>query len=177
MADPLFITISARTHEVRVYTPGSAIVRTAHAQSIDTDAKLSMNHQQAAGLVDAVAAATGYYPCVPDLEAQRTQIRQLADQLRRLRAGADPEGAALAELALSRHIGHLVADAALLLHHVYDGREDRTVQEMLSELALMIEAMQFGRPLTNPEERATAHNARIQELRQHLPRTGPAPHA
>jgi hypothetical protein len=180
----LHITISRGRRDVHMMSGGRHLVRTARTTSIGTSpqgADARFSHAQGCDLVDALCATLDYWPGPQerDLDAQRSATLQLVEDLQEAAdAEADANApAALAQLALSRHVGHHLADAAYLILNAYDARADRTVVEMLSELGLMIEAMQLGTTLTNPRGRISAHMARLQELRQILPEPGPAAQA
>lgn len=179
MAEPLVhVTLATERRQLRVYAAGSSRVRvikgsTASVAPNGSGADVSLEHAEARYLVEALAAAIGYYPVHPDLDAQRDRVRELAAELREVRTEADePESAELADLALARHVGHHIADAAGLLLNCRDQVADRTVAEMLSELVLMADALQLGTASTNPEARAESHYARIQWLRERLPQPG-----
>jgi len=177
----IWLTISRHHREVRVYAAGSSRVRSVQcgADAVGTSpqgADVGLNEDQARCFQDLLAATTRYYPEDPDLDRQRARVRDRADELRAVRSDRDgyttEDAAAMAELALSRHVGHTLADAAYLITQAYDHTGDRTVSEILSELGLIIEAMLYAGILTNPRERISGHQARITELRQHLPSAG-----
>lgn len=171
------LTLGTERRQLRVYAAGSNRVRvikgtTASVAPNGSGADVSMEHAEARYLVDALAASIGYYPVHPDLDAQRARVRELAAELREVRDDGEPDTAELAELALSRHVGHHIADAAGLLLNCRDQVADRIVAELLSELVLMADALQLGTAGTNPESRIEAHYDRIQQLRERLPQPG-----
>lgn len=178
MADRAYhLNVLPERRQLTIYPSGSAMVRT--VRMVAGSARAGAGHAQldeenARHLVDAMAAATGYYPCQPDLDQERARIRVLADELRDRRdaAGTDAELAELAELALSRHVGHQLADAAELIHEGGDHLDDRTVAEMMAELAGLVDTILFATERTNPERRRRAHLDRIELLRERLPKPG-----
>jgi hypothetical protein len=164
---------------VSVYAAGTAARRTVKAIAVAPGGG-QFDRGGAENLIDALCAATGYRPepAGRDLDTQRARIRQLGDELRALRAVGPAPVDELAELALARHLGDMVALAADLLVDCADlVGGDRTVAEMVAELALMVEAAQLGTTLTNPADRIAAHHHRIHQLRQQLPPTGDDPNA
>jgi len=155
-----------------VYATGSAMVRTvrtAASSAVDGAAHAQLDDENARDLVDALAAATGHYP--QSLDAQRARIAGLTADLVAA-ADGDDEPAQLAELALTRHIGEMVATAADLVYRCRAYMADHDVAELAAELLGMVDAMRVGQDLTNPEARIAAHYRRIQELRQQLPTPG-----
>lgn len=169
---------TGRDRDVSVYAEGTAVRRAARAKAVSTGLA-TFDRAGAENLIDAMCAATGYRPepQARDLDAQRRRIRLLGDELRALRAGDDTL-AELAELALTRHVGDIVALAADLLYSCRSNvAADRTVAELLSELVLMADAMHMGTALTNAEARVEAHYARTQQLRKELPTSGEDPNA
>lgn len=176
MADFAVHLVLGSDRAVSVYAAGTAARRTVKAIAVAPGGG-QFDRGGAENLIDALCAATGYRPepAARDLDTQRARIRQLGDELRALRAEGPAPLDELAELALTRHVGDVVALAADLLHSCRDRLGDRTVAELLSELVLMADAMQLGTQLTNPAERIDAHHARIHELRRQLPTPGADP--
>jgi hypothetical protein len=177
--DTIWVTISRYHRQVRVYAAGTDRVRSiqCNADAVATSpqgAEVSLTAPQARCFQDLLAATTGYYPEDPDLDRQRTRLRERAAELQVIRGDGepDPAAAALAELALSRHVGIMLAEVAHLVTQAYDHTGDRTVSEMLSELGLIIEAMLYASTLTNPEGRIDGHLSRIDSLSEQLPRQG-----
>lgn len=176
-APPVILTLGTERRRLGVYSAGTAsvgVATPARATSNDHGANMELAQDEARRLIDQLARVTGYYPS--GIDAQRRRVRELADELRSLRTGDDTM-AELADLALVRHVGDMLALAADLVHQGSDLlATDRTVQEMLSELVLMADAMQLGTELTNPAERAAAHHRRIHQLREQLPTAGDTTH-
>lgn len=181
MADPstpvLWVTLSTQERRVGVYADGSCRVRSVKAMAASvarTGAEAGLDATAARGLVDRLAAATGYYPEDPSLDAHREKIRELAAELVEVRFNGDTPESELAELALSRHAGQLLAEAARTIYGCRDHMTDYTVGQIAAELVGMVDAM-IGAGLTNPESRINAHMARIETLATHLPRSGHTP--
>lgn len=180
MAD-LHVAITGRRGDVHVMSAGSHIIRTARTTGVSTSpqgAEASFTHAQGCDLIDALARATGHYPTHPDIDAQRDRIREAAEELRQIRQDArqDPDTAALAELALSRHVGHQLADAAAMIYACRDHMADYTVAKMVAEVIGMLDVIAYSTDVTNPEDRIQAHMRTIRQLAEQLPRPGdPSP--
>lgn len=176
----LYVTLDTGRRQVRVYRVGGAMVRAVKvdmisiAPHVGCGAEVAINEAQAVDLVDAVATAAGYFPENPNLDAQRDRIRERAEQLRQLRGDVrqDPGTAALAELALSRHVGHHLADAAAMIYACRDHMADYTVAHMAAEVVGMLDAMAYTTDITNPQDRIQAHMHAIDQLRDQLPKPG-----
>jgi hypothetical protein len=175
----LYITAVGR--DVAVYAPhGSRVarLRPGHISwhSTRQGVETAWDADGARQLVDRLGLLLGYWPENPDLDRQRSRVRHLAAELQAARdpdrAGTTAEDAELADLAMSRHVGHTVADVAYLITQAYDHTGDRIVALLLAELNGIIDALLFAQQLTNPQDRIRGHMARIQELRQQLPRIG-----
>jgi hypothetical protein len=177
----LYITLNPNRREVRVYRVGGALVRTVQVEMISIaphpgcGAEIAVNDFQAPDLVDSLAAAAHHWPENPSLDAHRDKIRALAAELRELRDDGPSPDAELATLALSRHAGQLLADAAQLIYTCRDHMAEYVVAGIAAELIGMLDAMIAGPALTNPEERIRAHKARIDDLSTHLPTPGATP--
>ena len=184
MPDPvtpaLWLTLSLHERRLGIYANGSGRVRSVPAVSASAavstgGAEVGFDVDGARALVDRVAAATGYYPEDPSLDAHRAKLRDLAGELREVRANGPSPDAELATLALSRHAGQLLADAAQLIYTCRDHMAEYVVAGIAAELVGMLDAMIAGPALTNPEERIRAHKARIDDLSTHLPTPGVTP--
>lgn len=178
----LHVTLATNRPAIHVMAAGSHHVKTARTTGLSASpqgADATFSHAQACDFIDALCAATGYTPAPKerDLDAQRDRTLELAEELREAADDADGELAEVVELALARHVGHVLANAARLIHQVYDHTTDRTVSEMLSELSNLIDTMLFGSRYTNPEELVARHLDRIQELATRLPTPGEPTHA
>lgn len=178
MADRLFhLNLVPHRRQLSIYASGSPVVRivnTSRASAIDGISHAQLDESDARAFVDSLAAATGHYPCEPNIDAERARVTELAAGLRVLR-GSGGEPAELAELALARHVGHHLANAAELIYLCRDHLEDRTVAELLAEVIGMCDLMMYGHQHSNPEERIAAHRHRIQDLREQLPQPGQEP--
>lgn len=163
--------------KLSAYGTGSGFVRTvnvtsASAHTENDAAKIGLDKDQVTGLIDALCAMTHHYPEDPNLDRQRERIRLLSDELREARADGEP----LAALALSRHVGHQLADAAEMIASWRDHMADRTVAELAAELAGLLDAVAYGKTATNdPEHRIELHRERIAQLRDQLPPPGEEP--
>jgi hypothetical protein len=177
-ATAVHLVLATERRQVSVYAAGSSNVRAARAtrtSGSDHAAHAEFTPDAARHLIDALAAATGYYPAAPDLDRQRETIRAAADELRQMREDADQDAnkAGLVDLALHRHVGHLLADAAYMVRQCRDHMHERVVAEMASELSGLLDAI-GPIPITNQDERIEDHLRRMQELREQLPQPGKA---
>jgi hypothetical protein len=180
MNPTVWLTLSMHERSVSVYGPGSGRVGSVRAVSASAavstgGAEVGLDADGARGFIDRMCAAVHYWPENPSLDAHRAKLRDLADELRELRANGPSPDAELADLALARHAGQLLADAAGLIYTYRAHMANYAVAGIAAELVGMLDAMISGPALTNPEERIRAHKARIDDLADHLPTPGATP--
>jgi len=180
MNPTVWLTLSMHERSVSVYGPGSGRVGSVRAVSASAavstgGAEVGLDADGARGFIDRMCSAVRYYPEDPSLDAHRAKLRDLAGELREVRANGPSPDAELATLALSRHAGQLLADAAQLIYTCRDHMAEYVVAGIAAELVGMLDAMIAGPALTNPEERIRAHKARIDDLSTHLPTPGVTP--